>query len=162
MKALTLILLTFSITVAVSHATPTLITYPQPQMNLSSMIDETRLISNCNYLITIKTSCSSPPHTTDQISLLFGDANGSELYVQRLDGPDDSETFKQCSTISFEILGPCVGKICQLYLFRNGTDGWMPETVTALYNDYPPVTFNYNIFIPQGVSSGFNYCDDKN
>ncbi|PNY12146.1 embryo-specific protein [Trifolium pratense] len=121
MKALTLILLTFSITVAVSHATPTLITYPQPQMNLSSM-----------------------------------------LYVQRLDGPDDSETFKQCSTISFEILGPCVGKICQLYLFRNGTDGWMPETVTALYNDYPPVTFNYNIFIPQGVSSGFNYCDDKN
>ncbi|KAK2425409.1 embryo-specific protein ATS3B [Trifolium repens] len=154
MKALTLILLTFSIMVAFSHATPILITHPQPQL--------TKLVSgSCNYLVTIKTSCSSPPHTADEISLLFGDVNGSELYVQRLNGPE-SETFEQCSTISFEILGPCVGKICQLYLFRNGTDGWMPETVTANYNDYPPVTFNYNIFIPQGVSSGFNYCDDKN
>ncbi|KAK2353315.1 hypothetical protein P8452_73945 [Trifolium repens] len=168
MKALTLILLTFSITVTVSHGTPTLITHPQPQMNLSSIlnhiqqIDETRLVGGaCNYLVTIKTSCSSPPHTTDEISLLFGDANGSELYVERLNDPDP-ETFEQCSTISFEILGPCVGKICQLYLFRNGTDGWMPETVTAYYNDYPPITFTYNIFIPQGVSSGFNYCDNKN
>jgi hypothetical protein len=43
-------------------------------------IDETRLVGGaCNYLVTIKTSCSSPPHTTDEISLLFGDANGSEV-----------------------------------------------------------------------------------
>jgi hypothetical protein len=44
-------------------------------------IDETKLVSgSCNYLVTIKTSCSSPPHTADEISLLFGDVNGSEVY----------------------------------------------------------------------------------
>ncbi|XP_045801632.1 embryo-specific protein ATS3B-like isoform X3 [Trifolium pratense] len=161
MKALTLIL-TFAIIVAFSQ---TLVTHSYLQRNLYSMLNHTQQHINetisCVYQINVKTSCHSPPLTTDAIGISIGDAEGNEVLAQ-LDGPDDSETFKQCSTISFEILGPCVGKICQLYLFRNGTDGWMPETVTALYNDYPPVTFNYNIFIPQGVSSGFNYCDDKN
>jgi hypothetical protein len=55
-------------------------------------INETRLIdgrggfhgrgrfsNTCDYLITIKTSCDSPTHTKDEISLLFGDAYGTEV-----------------------------------------------------------------------------------
>jgi hypothetical protein len=55
-------------------------------------INETRLIdgrggfhgrgrfsNTCDYLITIKTSCDSPTHTKDEISLLFGDAYGAEV-----------------------------------------------------------------------------------
>jgi hypothetical protein len=49
-------------------------------------INETGLIGGmdgsgdrCNYLITIKTSCDSPTYTNDHISLLFGDALGTEV-----------------------------------------------------------------------------------
>lgn len=45
-----------------------------------------------------------------------------------------------------------------MYLFRNGTDGWIPETVTAYHYDYPPVIFNYNIDIPQDAGYGYNNC----
>jgi len=60
--------------------------------------------------------------------------------------------------MDFEILGPCIGKICKMYLFRNGTDGWIPETVTAHHHDNPPVTFKYNIDIPKDSGYGFNNC----
>ncbi|KAK2371518.1 hypothetical protein P8452_58467 [Trifolium repens] len=170
MKDLSLII-TFAIIVVFSHATPTLVSRTQPQMNLSFMlnqtqqqINETRLIGGmdgsgdrCNYLITIKTSCDSPTYTNDHISLLFGDALGTELYVPRLDGPD-SGPFQKCSTMSFDVPGECIDKICKLYLYRNGTDGWVPETVVAYHNDYPPVIFNYNFFLSDGPGTGFNYC----
>lgn len=34
----------------------------------------------CPYKITIKTSCSSPIYSKDVIGLLFGDANGEEVF----------------------------------------------------------------------------------
>ncbi|XP_045806082.1 embryo-specific protein ATS3B-like [Trifolium pratense] len=170
MKNLSLII-TFSIIVVFSHATPTLVTRTQLQMNLSSMlnqtqqqINETRLIGGrgdsigrCDYLITIKTSCDSPTYTKDHISLLFGDAHGTELFVPRLDGPD-SGPFKKCSTMSFDVPGQCIDKICKLYLYRNGTDGWVPETVVAYDYNYPPVIFNYNFFLSDGPGTGYNHC----
>ncbi|CAL5199823.1 unnamed protein product [Lathyrus oleraceus] len=153
-------ILTFSIVFVFSKTTPTtLIT--EAQMNQSSiqLQNETRKSGgSCNYKVNIKTSCNSPPHTTDEISILFGDNNASEVYVQRLNDPDSGTTFEQCTTIEFEILGPCIGKICKMYLFRNGTDGWIPETVTAYHYDYPPVIFNYNIDIPQDAGYGYNNC----
>ncbi|KAK2371526.1 hypothetical protein P8452_58462 [Trifolium repens] len=162
MKTLTLIL-TFSIIVFFSHATPILVTEPQPQLNQSSSTqqqNETKLSGSCNYMVNIKTSCNSPSYTKDEISLLFGDAHNSQVYVPRLDDPD-SGTFEQCITNELEILGPCIKKICKLYLFRNGTDGWIPETVTAYDYDNPPVKFYYNIGIPEDAGYGYNYCDNK-
>ncbi|CAI8611844.1 unnamed protein product [Vicia faba] len=156
------LILTFSIMFVVSHTTPTFNT--QPQMNQSSiqLQNETRKSGgSCNYKVNIKTSCNSPPHTTDEISILFGDNNASEVYVPRLDDPDSGTTFEQCTTIEFEILGPCIGKICKMYLFRNGTDGWIPETVTAYHYDYPPVIFNYNVDIPKDAGYGYNNCNKK-
>ncbi|CAJ2661336.1 unnamed protein product [Trifolium pratense] len=161
MKALTLIILTFSIGVF-SHATPILVTRPQLQMNLSStlnhteQINETRLsVSNCVYKIDIKTSCSSPANTTDLIAIVVGDAEGYEV-IATLDGPY-AGMLKPCMTIPFTLLGPCIGKICKLYFHRIGLDGWMPETVTA-YNidDNSPITFTFNYLINQ--YSGFDYC----
>ncbi|XP_058768877.1 embryo-specific protein ATS3A-like isoform X2 [Vicia villosa] len=173
MKVFTLIL-TFSIIIAFSHATPTLVTQLQLQLNQSSMlnhteeqINEARLMSgrgrgryvDCSYLITIKTSCDSPRNSKDHIGLLFGDSLDSEIYVPRLDGPD-SGPFRRCRTMSFDVKAPepCMGEICKLYLFRNGTDGWMPETVTAYDYHYPPVIFNYNFFLSEGPGVGHNYC----
>nr|AQM52234.1 nodule-specific PLAT domain protein [Medicago truncatula] len=166
MKTLLTLIFTFSIIiVAFTHATPTLIIRTQPQMNQSSMLihtqqqNETKRSGNCDYKVTITTSCKSPLSTKDEISILFGDADGSEVvYVPRLDDPDSGTTFEQCTTMDFEILGPCIGKICKMYLFRNGTDGWIPETVTASHHDNPPVTFKYNIDIPKDSGYGFNNC----
>lgn len=39
----------------------------------------TRPTGTCNYKVIIETSCRSPPHTTDRISISFGDAHGSEV-----------------------------------------------------------------------------------
>ncbi|CAK8535702.1 unnamed protein product [Lathyrus sativus] len=172
MKTLILLILTLFIIHTFSHAAPILITQLQLQMNHSSMlnhtqqhINETRLMSrrggyrDCSYLITIKTSCDSPRYSKDHIGLLFGDAIDSEIYVPRLDGPD-SGPFRKCRTMSFDVKAPepCMGGICKLYLFRNGTDGWMPETVTAYDYHYPPVIFNYNFFLSEGPGVGHNYC----
>jgi hypothetical protein len=45
-------------------------------------INETELLrgsGSCNYKIDIKTSCSSPEHTTDTIDIIIGDANGNQV-----------------------------------------------------------------------------------
>ncbi|KAK2371520.1 embryo-specific protein ATS3B [Trifolium repens] len=173
MKALTLIILTFSIIVA-SHAISTLVTSPQTQMNLSSMlnhtqqqINETRILisakdgfdGRCNYLITIKTSCDSPTYTKDEISLLFGDGFGAELFFSRLNNNPKDGTFMKCNIMSFAAQAACMGKICKLYLYRNGTDGWIPESVAVYDYTYPSVIFNYNFLLSEGSSgTGYNFC----
>jgi len=60
--------------------------------------------------------------------------------------------------IPFEVHGDCIGKICNMFFVKVGKDGWMPESATVYYGDYPPVTFNFNYFIPWGVPSGINNC----
>ncbi|WJX70005.1 hypothetical protein P8452_54162 [Trifolium repens] len=165
MKALlTLIILTFSINVF-SHETRVLVTRPKPQINLSStlnhtqqQINETTLVGyTCFYNIDIKTSCSSPAHTTDKIAIIIGDADNIENYAE-MDSPYTGG-FKQCTMIPLTLVGPCIGKICKLYVTRIGSDGWMPETITVYnHDDNSPVTFNFNYFIPPAQNSGFNYC----
>ncbi|XP_057724308.1 embryo-specific protein ATS3B-like [Arachis stenosperma] len=132
-----------------------------PQANESFKPNQTlqqQLGSSCTYTVTIKTSCSSPSYTRDQISLAFGDTYGYQVYVPRLGDPYDSRTFERCSTDTFQIYGPCTYQICYLYLYRTGYDGWMPEYVTVSGYYSSPVTFYYNAFIPYGVWYGFDYC----
>ncbi|CAK8535701.1 unnamed protein product [Lathyrus sativus] len=162
MKVLTLTL-TFCIIVAFSNATPTLVTRLQHQINQYSTIDHTQQKMNettqmemCSYSISVKTSCNSPAYSKDTVGVLFGDADGKEVKVLELDS--ENEVFEQCKTLIFRILGQCIGKICRLYVARAGSDGWVPETIIAYNHNYPPVVFNYNYFIPEGVARGFDDC----
>ncbi|WJX74867.1 hypothetical protein P8452_58469 [Trifolium repens] len=122
-------------------------------------INETRLVGDtCFYNIDIKTSCSSPTHTTDIIAIIIGDADNNEIYA-KMDSPYTGGLFKQCTTIPLTLVGSCIGKICKIYIARVGSDGWMPETITVYnHDDNSPVTFNFNYFIPEAQNSGFNYC----
>lgn len=166
MKALALIL-TFSIITAFSHATPTLVT--QPQINHSPILyyaqendnqdKMTRPTGTCNYKVIIETSCRSPQYTTDRISISFGDAHGSEVFIPRLDDPRAGR-FEQCTMVSFDIVGQCLNDICKLYLHRVGSNGWIPTTVTAYNYGYPPVKFYYNTYVPENVDYGFNHCSE--
>ncbi|KAK2425397.1 embryo-specific protein ATS3B [Trifolium repens] len=109
----------------------------------------------------VKTSCNSPEHMTDTIGISVGDADDNEIHAI-LDGPYIG-MFQQCTKIPFTLWGPCIGKICKLYVARVGSDGWMPETVTAHnHDDNSPVTFKFNYFIPQAQNSGFDYCHNNN
>lgn len=74
------------------------------------------------------------------------------------DNPD-IYTFDRCKTLDFEVSGDCIGKICKLYVARVGSDGWIPESINVYHPDYPPITFNYNYFIPDDEHRyGFDYC----
>jgi hypothetical protein len=53
MKALLTLTLKFSIIVIFSQATPTLVTRPQPQMNLSTMLNHTQHVNKFFILIFI-------------------------------------------------------------------------------------------------------------
>nr|GLL20451.1 uncharacterized protein LOC109186510 [Ipomoea trifida] len=115
--------------------------------------------AKCSYKVDIRTSCSSVKYTRDQISLSFGDAYGNEVYAARIDDPD-SDTFERCSKDTFKITGPCMDDVCYLYLYRAGSDGWKPQTVTVYISARNYVTFTYNRFVPKGVWYGFNHCDN--
>ncbi|RAL37264.1 unnamed protein product [Cuscuta campestris] len=114
--------------------------------------------SKCSYTVSIKTSCSSVKYTRDKISLSFGDSYRNEVYAPRLDDPH-SKTFERCSKDTFQIQGPCMYDICYLYLYRVGSDGWKPETVTVYSPNHRSITFKYNKFVPRGVWYGFNECN---
>jgi hypothetical protein len=43
----------------------------------------------------------------------------------------------KCNIMSFAAQAACMGKICKLYLYRNGTDGWIPESVAVYDYTYP-------------------------
>ncbi|XP_058774089.1 embryo-specific protein ATS3B-like [Vicia villosa] len=163
MKPLASILFfSFSIIAVFSEPTPITTASDQPQPNQSfnpNQIQTQNAVgaSTCAYTVTIKTSCKSPSYTRDRISLSFGDAYGYQVYVPRLDDPS-SRTFERCSTDTFHVNGPCTYQLCYLYLYRTGYDGWRPESVTVSTFNYPPATFYYNTFIPNGIWYGFDNC----
>lgn len=80
-----------------------------------------------------------------------------QAYIARLDDPA-SGTFQQCAIDVFDVIGPCLGKICHLHLHRSGSDGWVPERVIVDDYYYGPIAFEYNIDIPEGGGLGLNYC----
>ncbi|KAI3891010.1 hypothetical protein MKW98_007315 [Papaver atlanticum] len=130
----------------------------KPQEYGSFKIEEAAANYVCSYTVAIKTSCSSTRITRDQISLSFSDAHGNQVYAPRLDDPK-SRTFERCSTDTFHLSGPCTDRICQLYLYRAGSDGWKPENVKVYAPNSRISTFNFNVFVPYGVWYGFNYCN---
>ncbi|XP_012571255.1 embryo-specific protein ATS3-like [Cicer arietinum] len=172
MKVLILIL-TFSTIVVLSHATPTLLTRFESQINQSSALDVTQLQNfdkwDCKYKVTVKTSCRSPVHTNDIITLSFGDASRNGLiYIENMGGPKD-ERVGQCMTVQLDLEGPCRDKICRLLIIRSGhhsllptfDDTWIVEYVYIEDYKNPPIRFDFdeNYIIPDdGLGYGPNYC----
>ncbi|KAK7261925.1 hypothetical protein RIF29_28249 [Crotalaria pallida] len=155
-KVVTLIILTFCITF--SQANPTTPPQPNNYFKLNQSIKQNGASSTCSYTATIKSSCTSTPSTKDQISLKFGDASGYELYVRTLDDPASrTSTFDRCSADTFPITGPCINQVCSLYLYRDGHDGWVPESVTLSGDNSLPITFSFNTGVPYAVC--FALCD---
>ncbi|KAH0931215.1 hypothetical protein HID58_008332 [Brassica napus] len=120
---------------------------------------------SCRYTVIIRTSCSSPRYTRDQISLSFGDGYRNqvkiilaEVYAPRLDDPG-SRAFERCSSDTYEINGPCVRQICYVYVHRSGPDGWVPESVQIFSHSSKAVTFTFNTHVPESIWFGHNYCN---
>lgn len=82
-----------------------------------------------------------------------------QIYAPRLDDPS-SGTFESCSSDTFQINGPCAYQICYVYLYRSGSNGWIPESVKINGYSGRPVTFYYNTFIPRDTWYGFNLCNN--
>lgn len=112
----------------------------------------------CDFSVTIVTSCSSPSHTRDQISLTFGDAYGNQVYAPRLHDPFTS-TFERCSSDTIQVYGPCAHQICYLYVYRSGYDGWIPYYITITGYSILTATFRYkDLPIPADIWYGLDYC----
>ncbi|XP_027343451.1 embryo-specific protein ATS3B-like [Abrus precatorius] len=159
MNALTLIsTLTFCIIAAFSLAAPIAMqSQPNKSFKLNQTQQQNECIGCCTYTIIIKTSCSSPTNTRDEINLIFGDDYGNKVYVPRLDDPNSGK-FNQCSTDKFEIYRPCLRPLCYLLLYRTGVDGWIPNTVTIYDYFHQPFIFHYEIDANLG-SYGTDNCN---
>ncbi|CAM0879837.1 unnamed protein product [Alopecurus aequalis] len=109
----------------------------------------------CWYTVQIKTSCASPAHTSDTISLAFGDVYKDEVYAASLGGGGGA--FDRCATDTFKIGGPCGYGVCYLYLRRAG---WTPEWVRVYEPTAPGTysTFRYGDALPNNVWYGFDRC----
>uniref|UniRef100_A0A2N9FGP4 Embryo-specific protein ATS3B n=1 Tax=Fagus sylvatica TaxID=28930 RepID=A0A2N9FGP4_FAGSY len=152
MKAL-FVVLQFAFIFTLSEAQSSIL---QPQADKSFNITYIQSLTSCSYTAVITTSCSSVEYTRDQITISFGDAYGNQIYAPSLDHPS-SRAFERCSSDTFQISGPCANRICYVYLFLTGPDGWKPESVKIGYNT-TAVTFYYNTFIPNDIWYGFNLC----
>ncbi|KAL9375845.1 hypothetical protein Peur_032724 [Populus x canadensis] len=110
--------------------------------------------SSCAYTVVISTSCLSPKYTTDQISIIFGDAFGNQVYDSKLVNPF-TITFEQCSTNTFQVTGSCSLEICYVYFYRNGTVGWIPQSVEIYGSFSTPAVFFFNsTTVPEGEWRG--------
>ncbi|XP_019436030.1 PREDICTED: uncharacterized protein LOC109342508 [Lupinus angustifolius] len=159
MKKVMTLILTLCIISTFSQANP-ITTHPQPKQSFKPN-RMPQQADRCYYTANIKTSCSSPSYTGNQISVAFGDTYGNQVYVPKLDGLF-SGTFQQCSMSTFNIEGPCTYQVCYLFLYTTGYDGWVPESVTISGYKATPISFYYNTAVPHGVWYGFNVCNNGN
>ncbi|XP_004148153.1 embryo-specific protein ATS3A [Cucumis sativus] len=116
-----------------------------------------REAGDCNYRVNITTSCSSPFYISSEIGVLFGDAQGNQIYEPKLE-VESGNAFRKCRKDIFELIGPCIDQICFFYLYKNGSDNWIPETVEISSPDIDTVKYTYNSSIPNDTWYGFEDC----
>ncbi|XP_047059613.1 embryo-specific protein ATS3A-like [Lolium rigidum] len=136
---------------------------PQPRLDNSHLAQTTSAAGGvsartCWYTVQIKTSCASPAHTSDTISLAFGDVYKDEVYAAQLGG--FAGAFDRCATDTFKIGGPCGYGVCYLYVRRAGRSGWTPEWIRVYEPASPgtPSTFRYGDPLPNNVWYGLDRC----
>ncbi|CAM0957520.1 unnamed protein product [Alopecurus aequalis] len=122
--------------------------------------EEAAAARKCTYTVKVKTSCASPPRTSDAVSVAFGDAYRNEAYGARL--PGGGRTFERCGADTFHVSGACGYGVCYLYVRRAGRDGWAPEWVQVAEPGpgagEKPRTFYFDAPLPDGVWYGHNRC----
>lgn len=82
----------------------------------------------------------------------------NQIYEPKLE-VESKNAFGKCSKDIFEVVGPCVDQICFFYLYKNGSDDWIPETVQISGSDINTVEYKYNSSIPRETWYGFDDCD---
>lgn len=80
-----------------------------------------------------------------------------QIYEPKLE-VESSNAFSKCSKDIFELIGPCTDQICFFYLYKNGSDNWIPETVEISSPDIDTVKYKYNSSIPNDTWYGFDDC----
>ncbi|XP_023636947.1 embryo-specific protein ATS3 [Capsella rubella] len=115
----------------------------------------------CPYTVVVMTSCLSPETTRDQISIVFGDADGNKVYAPRLGGSvKGSGGLGKCSTNTFQVRGQCLNNpICSLFINRNGPDGWVPESIEIYAQGSKSVKFDFSKSVPKNTWYGHNNCN---
>lgn len=81
-----------------------------------------------------------------------------QIYEPKLE-VESSNAFAKCSKDIFELTGPCMDQICFFYLYKNGSDDWIPETVEISSPDIDSVKYKYNASIPSDTWYGFDDCE---
>nr|XP_027187516.1 uncharacterized protein LOC105852134 isoform X2 [Cicer arietinum] len=125
MKALTLIL-TFSIIVVLSHATPTMFYRHRPPSHITKPQNGT-----CKYTITVEIR-------------FLPQADTKKLRIHT-----ESDIFTQNGTNIFKTTEPCLDKICKVRLAREPLTShflpmkWIADYVTIEDSKNPPITFNF-------------------
>ncbi|CAE6254438.1 unnamed protein product [Arabidopsis arenosa] len=116
---------------------------------------------SCPYTVIVTTSCFSPDWSRDQITIALGDANGNKVVAPRLDEPlSGGGGFEKCSSDTFQVKGECLNTICSVYIYRSGTDGWIPETVEIYKEGSKSVKFDFNKNVPENIWYGNNRCNN--
>ncbi|CAH2073741.1 unnamed protein product [Thlaspi arvense] len=115
----------------------------------------------CPYTVVVMTSCLSPKSTRDQISVVFGDAEGNQVHAPRLGGSvRGTGSLGKCSTDTFQVKGQClINPVCSLYIYRDGPDGWVPESVEIYAEGSKSVKFDFSKSVPQNTWYGQNNCN---
>ncbi|CAN4086387.1 unnamed protein product [Withania somnifera] len=155
-----LVIITVASITCGAQASRSIVFLPQPLSSLDIINTTLHQNARCSFTVNIRTSCSSPALTRDQISLAFGDAYGNQVYAPRLDDPA-SRAFERCSRDTYTVYGPCTYQICYVYLYRSGYDGWIPYDITIYAYNSKAVTFTYNVPIPSDAWYGHNYCRSR-
>ncbi|KAJ9185019.1 hypothetical protein P3X46_004697 [Hevea brasiliensis] len=125
---------------------------------------------NCNYAITIETTCTKGAETSNHIRLRFGDSKSSDIVVHHLNNKhirklDPLKPFQACMVDQFQVTGQCVeSPVCYLYLKLAGIDDWRPgfHQVRVLERShFSSDYFYFRWYLPRHVWHGFDVCDKE-
>ncbi|KAJ0020577.1 hypothetical protein Pint_32275 [Pistacia integerrima] len=133
---------------------------------------------NCNYTVTIETTCTRGAATSNRVSLRFGDTKSNDILVKHLNSkhvrkvdplaPDvlddvPRKPFQACNVDEFQVTGQCVeSPVCYLYLKLTGKDDWRPgfAHIRALEGSHHSSEYFYfRRYLPRNVWHGSDMCD---
>ncbi|XP_022984443.1 embryo-specific protein ATS3B-like [Cucurbita maxima] len=152
---LLLLLLLSSLAVVCSAVEPPQITVKPDIAPQSLPINYIQEVGSCSYEVTVATSCSSPSFITDEIGVLFGDSHGNQIVEKKLSNGD--KVFDSCNTDRFVLNDrPCSVQISYMYIYKDGADDWLPNSVEISGSGIKPLLFILKSSIPRNNWFGFD------
>ncbi|KAL0548589.1 hypothetical protein IC582_013044 [Cucumis melo] len=112
-------------------------------------------VGSCSYYVTVATSCASPSSIASEIGVLFGDTYGNQIIEKKLSNGD--KVFGSCKTDSFVLKDrPCIVQISYMYIYKDGDDDWLPNSVEISGSGINPLLFIFKSSIPTNTWFGFD------